>query len=109
MNRLLMTVALGILGLSAAPPGALAQEAEEAPEQARRITIRSVMGSGSYLGVVLRDVSQADIDRLGLSDGDTYQIDFFFAERHRTQSNFRIQTNMPIESMELPTVSMVYD
>ena len=50
-----------------------------------------------------------EIDRLGLSDGDVYQIDFFFAERHRTQSNFRIQTNMPIVSMELPTVSMVYD
>ncbi len=50
-----------------------------------------------------------EIDRLGLSDGDVYQIDFFFAERHRTQSNFRIQTNMPIVSVELPTVSMVYD
>ncbi|MCH8260511.1 MAG: fibro-slime domain-containing protein [Planctomycetes bacterium] len=50
-----------------------------------------------------------EIDRLGLSDGEVYQIDFFFAERHRTQSNFRIQTNMPIVSMELPTVSMVYD
>ena len=50
-----------------------------------------------------------EMDRLGLSDGDVYQIDFFFAERHRTQSNFRIQTNMPIVSTELPTVSMVYD
>ena len=50
-----------------------------------------------------------EIDRLRLSDGDVYQIDFFFAERHRTQSNFRIQTNMPIVSTELPTVSMVYD
>ncbi|MEE9575869.1 MAG: hypothetical protein V3W35_00555, partial [Gemmatimonadota bacterium] len=67
MNRLLMTVVLGALVLSAGPPGALAQEAQEVPEQARRITIRSVMGSGSYLGVVLRDVSQADTERLGLS------------------------------------------
>ena len=50
-----------------------------------------------------------EMDRLGLSDGEVYQIDFFFAERHRTQSNFRIQTNMPIVSTELPTVSMVYD
>ncbi len=50
-----------------------------------------------------------EINRLGLLDGDVYQIDFFFAERHRTQSNFRIQTNMPIVSTELPTVSMVYD
>lgn len=67
MNRLLMTVVLGALVLCAVPPDALAQEAEEAPEQARRIAIRSAMGSGSYLGVVLRDVSQADIERLGLS------------------------------------------
>ncbi len=50
-----------------------------------------------------------DIDRLGLTNGDIYQIDFFFAERHRTQSNFRIQTNLPIVSMELPTFSVVYD
>ncbi len=67
MNRLLMTAVLGALVLSAAPPGALAQEAEEAPEQARRIARRSAIGSGSYLGIVLRDVSRADTDRLGLS------------------------------------------
>ncbi len=67
MNRFLMTAVLGALVLSAAPPGALAQEAEEAPEQAERIARRSAAGSGSYLGVVLRDVSQADIDGLGLS------------------------------------------
>ncbi len=65
--RLLITVVLGALVLSEAPPGALAQEAEEAPEQARRIARRSATGSGSYLGVVLRDVSQADVERHGLS------------------------------------------
>ena len=50
-----------------------------------------------------------EIDRLGLSDGDVYEIDLSFAERHRTQSNFRIQTSMPIVSIESPTVSPVYD
>ncbi len=50
-----------------------------------------------------------DIDRLGLAAGETYQIDFFFAERHRTQSNFRIQTNLPIVSMELPATTMAFD
>ena len=39
-----------------------------------------------------------DLNRLGLADGETYQLDFFFAERHRTQSNFRITTNLPLES-----------
>lgn len=67
MNRFLMTAVLGALVLSAGPPGALAQEAEEAPEQVRRIARLFATGSGSYLGVVLRDVSQADVDRLGLS------------------------------------------
>lgn len=50
-----------------------------------------------------------DINRLGLASGDTYEIAFFFAERHRTQSNFRIQTNLPIVSMELPSTTMAFD
>ena len=50
-----------------------------------------------------------DINRLGLASGETYQIAFFFAERHRTQSNFRIQTNLPIVSMDLPSTTMVFD
>ncbi|MHC5025854.1 MAG: fibro-slime domain-containing protein [Planctomycetota bacterium] len=50
-----------------------------------------------------------DLDRLGLTDGETYLIDFFFAERHRTQSNFRIETNLPLQTAGLPTVNMAYD
>ncbi len=50
-----------------------------------------------------------DLNRLGLADGETYQLDFFFAERHRTQSNFRITTNLPLESLSLPTVSALFD
>ncbi|MHC4407029.1 MAG: fibro-slime domain-containing protein, partial [Planctomycetota bacterium] len=45
------------------------------------------------LGGVHAAVEQyIDLDRLGLEDGETYDLDFFFAERHRTQSNFRIVT-----------------
>ncbi len=37
---------------------------------------------------------------LGISPGNTYPIDFFFAERHTTASNFRIETT--IECLEPP-------
>ena len=51
-----------------------------------------------------------DLSRLGLTDGETYGIDFFFAERHRTQSNFRIETTLQmVTEPDLPTISAVYD
>ena len=50
-----------------------------------------------------------DLNRLGLEDGETYDLHFFFAERHRTQSNFRIVTNLPLESVVPPTISAVCD
>jgi len=36
-------------------------------------------------------------------------LDFFFAERHTTQSNFRIDTSMQLESLPPSTVSPLYD
>jgi fibro-slime domain-containing protein len=50
-----------------------------------------------------------DMDRLGLTDGETYQIDFFFAERFRTQSNFRIETNIPVRTAGLPSATAAFD
>ena len=50
-----------------------------------------------------------ELDRLGLEDGETYELAFFFAERHRTQSNFKITTNLVLETIEPPTVSAAYD
>ena len=35
-----------------------------------------------------------DLDTLGLSMGNTYSLDVFHAERHTTQSNFRIDTTI---------------
>ena len=32
--------------------------------------------------------------QLGITVGQTYPLDFFFAERHTTESNFRIQTSI---------------
>lgn len=51
-----------------------------------------------------------DFTRLGLTDGETYDLDFFFAERHRTQSNFRIVTNLETwESTMFPTMTEAFD
>jgi fibro-slime domain-containing protein len=50
-----------------------------------------------------------DLDRLGLVDGETYALDFFFAERHRTQSNFRIVTNLLLETSRVPPMTAAYD
>jgi fibro-slime domain-containing protein len=50
-----------------------------------------------------------DVDRLGLEDGEWYELNFFFAQRYMPQSHFRITTNLGLESLELPTVSVVHD
>ena len=50
-----------------------------------------------------------DVSRLGLVDGATYQLDFFYAERHRTQANFLITTNLPLISDALPAISHAFD
>lgn len=50
-----------------------------------------------------------DLDRLGLQHGETYALDFFFAERHRTQSNFQIHTNILLESRDLSQVTACFD
>ncbi len=49
------------------------------------------------------------LNRLGLIDGESYNLDFFFAERHYTQSNFRIQTNIDLQNTAIPSVSAVFD
>jgi len=55
------------------------------------------------LGGIHSSIEQyADISRLNLEDGETYTLDFFFAERHRTESNFRIQTNLVLEDAQEP-------
>lgn len=50
-----------------------------------------------------------DVAALGLADGEVYQFDFFYAERHRTEANFLITTNLPLISDALPTITNFYD
>jgi len=65
-----------------------------------------VIDVGGVHGAITQSIS---LDRLGLDDGEVYRLSFFFAERHRTQSNFRIQTNLKLETVNLPTVTAAYD
>jgi fibro-slime domain-containing protein len=50
-----------------------------------------------------------ELNRLGLTDGEDYELSFFFAERHRTQSNFKITTNLQLETITLPSASNAFD
>jgi fibro-slime domain-containing protein len=63
------------------------------------------------LGGVHSAVSQTiDLDTMNtLTDGQTYELKLFFAERHRTQSNMRIDTTIELHSASLPTVSGLFD
>jgi fibro-slime domain-containing protein len=63
------------------------------------------------LGGVHSAVSQTiEIDRLNwLVDGQVYSLKFFFAERHTTQSNFRIETTLCLRQVQPPAVSALCD
>ncbi|MCB9840933.1 MAG: fibro-slime domain-containing protein [Phycisphaeraceae bacterium] len=63
------------------------------------------------IGGVHSAVSQTiDLDRLSwLEDGQMYSLKFFFAERHTTQSNFRIETTIGLRTVRPPTTTALHD
>ncbi len=63
------------------------------------------------IGGVHSAVSQTiELDRLGwLEDGRSYTLSFFFAERHTTLSNFRIETTLELRTVQLPPTAALYD
>jgi fibro-slime domain-containing protein len=63
------------------------------------------------IGGVHSAVSQSiDLDRLThLQDGQPYSLKLFFAERHTTQSNCRIDTTIELRPAELPSVTALMD
>jgi fibro-slime domain-containing protein len=66
-----------------------------------------VIDIGGVHGAVTQTI---DLDRLGwLEDKQSYTLSFFFAERHRTQSNFRIETTLTLRNVELPPTAALYD
>lgn len=63
------------------------------------------------LGGVHGAISQTvDLDKVSwLVDGTEYELKLFFAERHTTQSNMRIDTTLELRNARLPTVSGLFD
>ncbi len=62
------------------------------------------------LGGVHGAVSQTiDLSRLGLDDGQRCSLVLFFAERHTTRSNFRVETTLNLRTAELPNTFNLYD
>jgi fibro-slime domain-containing protein len=49
-------------------------------------------------GVHSAESASVNLADLGLTAGQTYNFDFFFAERHTTASNMMIQTSIPLHS-----------
>ncbi len=47
-------------------------------------------------GVHVAESATIKLDTLGLTAGNTYDFDFFFAERHTSESNLRITTSIPL-------------
>jgi len=62
-------------------------------------------------GVHAATTQTIEMDRIStLEHGKMHRLDFFFAERHRTQSNFRIETNLMLKrTVDLPMGSNLFD
>jgi fibro-slime domain-containing protein len=52
-------------------------------------------------GIHSKESAEVKLDSLRLNANDEYQLDFFSAERHVTQSNFRIDTNIEFTDCKL--------
>ena len=62
-------------------------------------------------GVHSEATEDVELDSLGLTPGQTYSFDFFFAERHTVASNFKIQTSVELNPTppipEVPTIALI--
>jgi fibro-slime domain-containing protein len=53
-------------------------------------------------GVHTAQTGSVNLDTLGLTLGQNYSFDFFFAERHTTQSSMEIQTSIALQRVPEP-------
>ncbi len=68
---------------------------------------KCVIDIGGVHSAVTQSVA---LDRLAwLENGKTYDLRFFFAERHRTQSNFRIETTIQLRDVEIQATTALHD
>ena len=71
---------------------------------------RLAVDIGGVHGQTQRSINlDSAAEQLGLEPGGTYKLDFFFAERHTTESNFRIETTLQLKEVPPTTVSPLYD
>jgi fibro-slime domain-containing protein len=52
-------------------------------------------------GIHGREEATAEIDKLGLTLGTSYPLDFFYAERHVVASNLRVTTTLALEQVNV--------
>ena len=57
-----------------------------------------VLDLGGVHGAVTGSFTEEDLKSLGMVAGTAYNLDIFFAERHRSQSNFAITTTLDISA-----------
>lgn len=67
---------------------------------------RMVIDLGGIHGVQKQTVN---LDRLGLTDGRRYKLQVFHAERHTSESNFRMETTIKLEPVKLPATAALHD
>jgi fibro-slime domain-containing protein len=61
-------------------------------------------------GLHPRREQTVELDRLDwLVDGEEYSLKIFHAERHTSQSNFRVETTIVLRRAELPSVTNMFD
>lgn len=56
-------------------------------------------------GVHGAESASVNLDSLGLTIGQSYAFNLFFAERHTTESNFRMETSIRLAEVPLPTTA----
>lgn len=60
-------------------------------------------------GLHPRREQTVELDRLDLFDGQEYPLRVFHAERHTTESNFRIETTLVMRRADMPQVTNIFD
>ncbi|MEE9130183.1 MAG: fibro-slime domain-containing protein [Phycisphaerales bacterium] len=60
-------------------------------------------------GIIPSTDQHVDLDRLGLVDGESYAMQFFYAHRNPTQAIFRVRTNVPLIGTEAESVNAGFD
>jgi fibro-slime domain-containing protein len=59
-------------------------------------------------GIHSAEYGAVNLATLGLTEGNTYAFDFFFAERHTTESNLRIETSIELKPVPEPMSMLLF-